>query len=210
MKLPVYLEIGEVKALMDEAYRPRDKLIVHILYKTGLRVHELTSLKIEHIDFEKNQMLVVAGKGDKDRFVDIDGELKADILSYIGTRRTGVVLQSHHTYDGMERFVVRQGRFKASRKTIRLEPQQMSDRTIENIIATLVKATGIIKAKKITPHTLRHTFACQSLLAGVPLTSIKEALGHSSLSTTQIYLFAIQDRRHVKDDYEHHPLPKVN
>lgn len=216
-KLPVYLEIDEVRAMLDEARDPRDHLIVHLLYKTGLRVHELTSLKIEHIDFENRQIMVVSGKGDKDRFVDIDDELVEELEEYVEDRDTGVVLQSTHRRGSEKgREVVRQGyRMESGKvigknvKTIHLEPRQMSDRTISRVIKDLADKAGITKAKRVTPHTLRHTFACHSLMAGVSLTSIQKSMGHTNLATTQVYMEAIQDRAHVKKDYEAHPLPKV-
>ena len=203
--------------MMDAAETPRDGLIIHILYKTGLRVHELTSLMIEHIEFDKNQLMVVSGKRDRDRWVDIDDELKCDILYYIGTRKTGILFLSRLRRGGdVERMVVRQGYRKkdgkivdVNKKEITLQPRQMSDRSIAKIIKSLSHKVGITKAKTVTPHTLRHTYACQSLLSGVSLPSIQKSMGHSSIATTQVYLEAVQDRKHVKKDYEAHPLPQV-
>lgn len=219
-KIPIFLEIEEVKALLRAARKPRDHLIVHLLYKTGLRCHELTSLCVEHIDFENDQLLVVSGKGDKDRYVDIDLALKTELLDYIAANELGlegVLIRSpmrrgHKT----ARTVKRQGyrmegghRVGKNIKDITLAPGQMSDRQIHRIITGLVKKAGIKKAKSVSVHTLRHTYACQSLRAGRDITIISKQMGHSNISTTMVYLEAIRGRQYVKEAIQSHPLPSI-
>ena len=74
-------------------------------------------------------------------------------------------------------------------------------------LAQMARAAGIRKPKPITTHVLRHSFACNALLAGVPITTVQLALGHSSLRTTEIYLKAIQNQEQLKKDFTEHPLP---
>lgn len=198
--IPIYLSADEVRSMIEACTSNRNKAMIIILYKTGLRCHELSSLKIEHLDIENHMINVQSGKGNKDRDVFLPGDLINVLTPLIARRKTGILFRSAKATEG-ERVIDRNGR------KIVLESYQMNDSTIQGIVRTAAKDAGIVKAKPVTTHTIRHTFACQSLLNGVPLTSVQMALGHSSLKTTEIYLKAIQTKKQLKADYGNHPLP---
>ncbi len=215
--IPIYLEVDEIRAMLDHAKSVRDYTLVYLAYKTGLRCHELTSLKIEHIDFETNIITVVSGKGDKDRYVYIDDVTKQKIRNYIKTRKKGILFLSNKRQTGI-RSVQRttyqyddEGKQVGvlAQKDIPLSYGQLNDATVQRIVRTMANDADIHKAKAVTTHTLRHTFACQALLNGVPITTVQMALGHSSLQTTEIYLKAIQTTKQLKADFEEHPLPNA-
>ncbi len=179
-KLPKYLKEDEVRKLLNapDRQKTRDRLILRILYRCGLRVSELTSLKIEDIDFDEGMITVREGKGDKDRIVPIDNETLDLIQLYKGDAEEGVLILSQ-----------------------RNEP--LSTRQVERIVKKYADEAEI--NKNVYPHMLRHSFAVHSLKAGMNLRSVQKMLGHSSLTTTQIYLDLTGED--VKKDYEEHPLP---
>lgn len=173
--LPKSLNEQEVYDLIhakDKEYNPektnpqnitrlRDKLILTLLYSTGLRVSELIKLKIDNID-EKERTIRVRGKGDKDRIVIFDENTHELIQEYLEKRGVNneylFVNQKNHT---------------------------LTSRYIQLMIKDYAKLAGI--NRKVTPHILRHSFATHLLKNGVDIRAIQQLLGHSNLSTTQIY-----------------------
>lgn len=139
----------------------RDKLILTLLYSSGLRVSELINLTIRNIDFDERTMRI-RGKGDKDRIVLFDTEAKALILKYLDTR----------SKDSDYLIISQRGK-------------PLSARYIQQMIKKYGDKAGI--EKKVTPHVLRHSFATHLLKNGVDIRVIQQLLGHSSLATTQIY-----------------------
>lgn len=172
--LPKSLNEGEVRDLInsvkwDENDSPRnihtkmrDKLILTVLYSTGIRVSELVQLKTTDIDFSERTMLI-KGKGSKDRLVLFDLETKNEILRYLKERP----LKSEYLITN------RQG-------------NAISTRYIQMMIKDYAKKAGI--EKNVTPHVLRHSYATHLLKHGVDIRVIQQLLGHSSLITTQIYV----------------------
>jgi len=214
--IPIYLTTDDIRAMLSKAKNLRDYTLVYLAYKTGLRCHELTSLKVEHIDFNNRILTVVNGKGEKDRQIYLDEDTLQKLRFYIGPRRSGIVFLSQksnrgrrkvrrtiYVYDNEGNVVEKRTRY------IELEEGQMNDATVERIVRQMARDAGIVKAKPITTHTLRHTFACLALLSGIPITTVQIALGHSSLRTTEIYLKAIQNTEQMRRDFEAHPLPAV-
>jgi len=179
-KLPKYLKEDEVRKLLNAPKRDkiRDRLILRILYRCGLRVSELTSLKIQDINFQEGMITVRGGKGDKDRIVPIDDDTLDLIQLYKGDADEGFLILSQ-----------------------RGEP--LSTRQIERIVKKYAKKADI--KKNVYPHMLRHSFAVHSLKSGMNLRSVQKMLGHSSLTTTQIYLDLTGED--LKEDYKNHPLP---
>ena len=139
----------------------RDKLILTLLYSSGLRVSELINLTIRNIDFDERTMRI-RGKGDKDRIVLFDTEAKKLILKYLDRR----------TKDRDYLIISQRGK-------------PLSSRYIQQMIKKYGDKAGI--EKKVTPHVLRHSFATHLLKNGVDIRVIQQLLGHSSLATTQIY-----------------------
>lgn len=141
----------------------RDKAILETLFSTGLRVSELCRLNRENIDFKKGEFSV-RGKGDKIRLVFLSETAKQAIKKYLDKRT-----------DIEEALFV----------NLNKNPSRLVSRSIERIIKLRAAKAGI--SKKLTPHGLRHLFATDLLRGGADLRSVQTMLGHSSISTTQIY-----------------------
>jgi site-specific recombinase XerD len=149
----------------------RDRAIVALLYSSGLRVSELTKLDRGHINLKRREFMV-RGKGQKDRLVFID-DGSAELLEQYLNRRTDSLQPLFIRYGGHEA-VDQSGDFG------RLTP-----RSIQRIVAHYARLAGI--TKKVSPHTLRHSFATDLLMNGADLRSVQTLLGHSNIATTQIY-----------------------
>ena len=189
-KNPVILSVEEINLLLesvdaDKKYSSRDISIISLLYSTGLRVSELINLKLNNLLFEQN-IIRVLGKGDKERIVPI-GETALNYLRvYIKTDRhklsknksTKGILYLNHRGKGVSRM------------------------TIWNILRSNVIRAGI--NKNISPHILRHSFATHLIEGGADLRSVQEMLGHSDISSTQIYTNI--DKTYLKEIHkEYHP-----
>jgi integrase/recombinase XerD len=163
-KVPNYLAGEEVRAILKSCSDIRERLIVELLVYTGIRVSELCSLRINDIDLNGRTIRIRSGKGDKDRIVVFSEEMLSDLRSYISMIRS---------------------RMKSEFLFPTPKSKKISPVTVEKIIRRIVARAGI--QKKITPHTFRHTFATSLLRNGADLRTIQILLGHSSISTTQIY-----------------------
>ncbi|WP_297437075.1 site-specific tyrosine recombinase/integron integrase [Thermococcus sp.] len=163
--LPKSLTKEEVRRLISviPPTRKRDRLIVLLLYGAGLRVSELCNLKRSNIDFDRSVLLVRGGKGAKDRVVPISRALLEEIRSYLESRN-----------DASEYLLVE-------------ERRNNKDRISTKTVWYLLRRYGTKVGLKVTPHMLRHSFATHMLENGVDIRAIQELLGHSNLSTTQIY-----------------------
>jgi site-specific recombinase XerD len=216
--IPIYLELEEIHKMLDtEKTNFRNWLLVYLAYKTGLRCHELSSLKVEHIDFKNKLITVISGKGEKDRQVYMDDDLIQKLRFYIQDRKQGIVFQSNKRHKSSRKvkrtvYIYDENgkKIDSTTKFIELAPDQLNDTQVQKIVRDMVKNAGIIKAKPVTVHTLRHTFACHALLNDIPITTVQLALGHSSLRTTEIYLKAIQTTKQLQQDFERHPMPSID
>ncbi|MBN2585616.1 tyrosine-type recombinase/integrase [Patescibacteria group bacterium] len=151
--------------LDDKIENLRDLTILITLFSTGLRVSELTNLKRKDIDLKRGEFMV-RGKGDKPRVVFLSADAK-DLLDKYFTKRT----------DNAEAaFVAHKGPSKHT---------ALTPRSVQRIVEKYTKAAGIVK--KVTPHVLRHSFATDLLINGADIRSVQTMLGHSSITTTQIY-----------------------
>jgi len=145
------------------------KMIMEILYSTGIRNRELVNLDIYDIDFEGNTIRVREGKGKKDRIVPIGETALRMIQGYLYQERPKVAKHTEET------------KLILNEKGYPLKAYE-----VWRIVKYYVKKAGI--KKKITPHSFRHTFAIHLLKNGADIISIQEMLGHSSIKTTEIYL----------------------
>ena len=187
VKLPVFLNINEMDDIFDSidinsVLGLRDRLIMELLYATGVRVFELVNIKIN--DINSDNSIVINGKGNKTRIVffnDVcDKYIKKFIKESSDLRKTDYLI-------------------------INKDGKQITERGIRMILDKVIKKTSI--NKKISPHAIRHTFATHLLNNGCDLLTVQELLGHSSISTTGIYTHITTDK--VKDVYYHtHPRGK--
>lgn len=178
-KLPNYLNYDELEIIFDsfdlsDPYEVRNRLIFEILYATGLRVSELVNIKLGDINYIDNSIKVI-GKGSKERIV-FFGEYALEILNkYISSFRESLLKDKTSDY-----------LFINSKST------KLTERGVRYIIDKTINKCSL--KHKISPHTLRHTFATHLLNEGADLKSVQELLGHSSLSTTGIYTHISNER----------------
>lgn len=168
--LPTFLDVKESFALMDAPdcktfLGLRDKAILETLYSTGIRIKELVTLNLSSLDFF-NGVISVIGKGNKERIVPIGSKAIEAINEYFKMRET------LNLKDKEALFINNRGK-------------RLSDRWIRKLINKYIIKLSI--NKKVSPHTLRHTFATHLLDRGADLRFVQELLGHTSLSTTQKY-----------------------
>ncbi len=187
--LPKFLDIDETFSLMntprgDTFKATRDKAILELLYSSGLRVSELTSLDVVDLD-NKESVVRVKGKGRKERIVPIGSKAMEALQNYLPER---VSLKK-----------------KSPALFLNTRGGRLTQRSVSRI---LVQYSRMIHLEgDLSPHTLRHTFATHLLHEGADLRSIQELLGHSSLSTTQKYTHV--DIGHLTEVYDKaHPLAK--
>ncbi|MEJ6599705.1 MAG: tyrosine recombinase [Crocinitomicaceae bacterium] len=173
-KLPTVLSLSEIERLLDyidlsHAQGHRNRAIIETLYGSGLRVSELVDLKISDLYFDENMMLI-NGKGDKQRLVPLGAFAKKFIQLYIDNIR---VLNKISNEDRDTLFLNRNGK-------------KLTRAMIFTIVRQLGQVIGI--EKKISPHTFRHSFATHLLENGADLRTIQTLMGHESITTTEVYM----------------------
>lgn len=184
--LPKFLYYNELEEMFNVCdlttfYGLRDRLILEILYATGIRVGELEYMKIKDINLYENKIKIL-GKGNKERIVYF-GEYTWEILDLYLKQRTD----------------------KNEYLLINNHKERLTSRGIRYILNKIIEKTSI--ETKISPHMLRHTFATHMLNEGCDLLSVQELLGHESLRATQVYTHVTNDR--LKDVYlKTHPRNK--
>lgn len=185
-KLPVYVEQTNIRDLFekvpfeDDFPGQRDKLILELLYCTGVRLSELINLEEDQLDLNKGEIKVL-GKGNKERIIPIDRKLIASLQNYITLKQTEHV--------GSHLFITNTGKKVYPKFVYRLVNRFLS------MVTTVDKKS---------PHTLRHTFATHLLDSGADLNAVKELLGHASLAATQVYTHNNIEK--LKDIYKNaHP-----
>jgi len=162
-RIPTVLTKKEMKSLIENLNAKKSKLMVSLIYAAGLRVSEVTSLKPDNLDFEERVGFVKQGKGKKDRIFNIPKKLFSKLKKLSEKQKE---LGENFLFSG------RNG-------------EEMSSRNVQKIVKNASKKAGI--KKDVHCHTLRHSFATHLLEEGVDIRKIQELLGHSDLSTTQIY-----------------------
>ena len=186
---PDFLYVEEMIGLLDSIdinsnLGMRNKAMLELMYATGLRCSEVVNLTLSQIDFSQD-VILVHGKGSKDRYVPFHDYAKEWLVRYINDVRSELTIHQDHQFV----FVNNRGK-------------QMTNRGVEDIINRL--AYQYDSTLKIHPHTIRHSFATHMLDAGMDLRVVQQLLGHSSLSTTQIYTHVTKEK--LKDVYhKSHP-----
>ncbi len=188
-KLPDVLMEEEISAIINAVvdssqFRWRDKAIIEMLYSCGLRVSELCDLSLNNLYLD-DDMIRIMGKGSKERLLPIGGQAKQFLNQYLIHSRPG--FQKDKGSSSV--FLSRNG-------------NPLTRAMINNILNKWVQTAGI--TKPVSPHTLRHSFATHLLEGGADLRFVQALLGHSDISTTQIYTHL--DKHHLKEVYQtHHP-----
>jgi integrase/recombinase XerC len=167
-KVPSFLTENEMQRLFNLSdIKLRDRAMIELLYSCGLRIEELLSLDLKNIDFISNTV-IVTGKGNKERVVPVGNQALDIIREYISERH-----DQNLPYDIKSPVFLNE------------HLKRLDQRTARRILHRWFVKAGL--AKKVSPHTLRHTFATHILDRGCDLRSVQEMLGHKNLSTTQIY-----------------------
>lgn len=157
-KLPEVLTKEEVSLLINSAETTKSRLMISLLYSSGLRVSELVKLKPNDVRFEENIGWVRQGKGGKDRMFLLSQQIGKDLQGYLQNRQNEFLFS---------------------------KDKPLTTRNIQKIVKKVREKSGI--QKKVTPHTMRHSFATHLLEAGTDIRKIQVLLGHASLNTTQLY-----------------------
>jgi site-specific recombinase XerD len=167
--LPTVLNRIEILRLLDSILNPKHRLMVSLLYGSGLRVSEVIKLRVQDVDLENKLLLVHQGKGKKDRFTILSEIYLDSIGDQIRDRKGSTPL-----------FVIMNG-------------GSYSVRTLQVILEKAVIRAGL--SGRVTCHCLRHSFATHLLETGVDVKTIQELLGHKSVKTTMVYLHVAQMRQ---------------
>ena len=193
-RLPKYITNDDVKSIFDvpdicSPIGKRNRLILELLYGTGIRVSELCNIKVKDIDINEKTIRIL-GKGSKERIV-FYGDVCAEILElYLSDGRNVLLNKKNNEY-----LII--GAYK--------KDKPLTTRSVELIINDIIEKAAI--NKKVTPHVLRHTFATHLLNEGCDILMVKELLGHSSLDTTGIYT-DVSNERLRKVYLDTHPRAK--
>ena len=188
--IPEVLSYEEIVSMLDcidlsQQFGHRNKAIIEVMYGCGLRVSEVISLNISDI-YAKDEFIRIIGKGDKERLVPIGKKTLKELTNYTQGERLHQEIKPKFT----------------DKVFISARGASLTRQSVFLLIKSLAEKAGI--KKKISPHTLRHSFATHLLEGGADLRAVQQMLGHSSITTTEIYT-------HVSDEYlrqvimEYHP-----
>ena len=158
-KLPKVISKEKIKQMLDECENLKHKLIIQFLYSSGIRLSELLNLKREDIDLDRNIINIRSGKGKKDRITILSNSIKKDLLKYYSKQE----FKTKYIFEG------RKGKY--------------SKKSVQKILERVGKKNKI----RVHPHMLRHSFATHLLEQGTDIRHIQKLLGHSDISTTEIY-----------------------
>lgn len=191
-KQVTFLHYDEVQLILDAIpddgalKHLRDKALLELLFSSGLRVSELVNLNRDHINTKRREFMV-RGKGQKDRPIFISNRAAESVEAYLSARQdTLAPLFLNHSRNAVDSTT---GQFR-----------RLTARSIQRTIVTYAKLAGI--TKHVSPHTMRHSFATDLLMNGADIRSVQSMLGHSNISTTQIYTHVTDARlREVYEKY---------
>lgn len=189
--LPKFLKESELDKIfkvcsLDTPINQRNTLIIELLYASGIRVSELVNIKIKDID-RSGKSIKILGKGSKERIVLYNNHTKTAMDIYLNN--------GYHTFNKKNNEYL----------ILNKDGNKLSERYVGKIIDSLVRKAGL--DIKISPHTMRHTFATDMLSGGADLVTVKELLGHESLTTTSIYTHVTNEQ--IKKTYNMaHPRAK--
>lgn len=188
-KQVTFLHYDEVERLLtriplDTEAGLRDRAIIELLFSSGLRVSELVNLNRDHVNTTRREFMV-RGKGQKDRPVFIGKAAAERVETYLNARN-----------DSLPPLFISYSRNAAS--TMSGDYRRLTARSIQRIISHYARLAGI--TKHVSPHTMRHSYATDLLMNGADLRSVQSMLGHSNISTTQVYTHVTDE--HLREVYE--------
>lgn len=197
LKLPDFFYESEIQSLFDsvqgnDPIALRNRALLEFLYGTGARVSEVRDLAINQVDLTAD-MVLLRGKGNKDRYVPIGSFCHDALVDYLENGRSQLIAKGH--FEGTEHGFV----------FVNYKGEQLTSQGIAYILDQMVKKPA--NTLSIHPHKLRHSFATHLLNNGADIRTVQELLGHASLSTTQIYTHLSKEK--LRDDYlQFHPHAK--
>lgn len=188
-KQVTFLHFDEIERMieqipMEEEVDLRDRAIVELLFSSGLRVSELVNLNRDHINLDRREFMV-RGKGQKDRPVFISSTAAEHVASYLDAR-----------LDNLPPLFLSYSRNNIASTTG--DYRRLSARSIQRMISKYARLAGI--TKHVSPHTMRHSFATDLLMNGADIRSVQSMLGHSNISTTQVYTHVTD--QHLREAHE--------
>ena len=190
--LPKFVQYNELEDIInvskDGNFGERNNLIIELMYSTGVRVSELINIKLEDIDFE-NKRIRIMGKGSYERFVFVGEYAFEAINKYLSGQRLELLNGKSSSY-----------------LILNKDGNKITTRGIAKIIDKIILLTSV--KSKVSPHTLRHTFATHLLDNGCDLRSVQDMLGHKSINSTEVYTHVTSER--LKDVYfKSHPRSRM-
>ena len=177
-KLPKVISVEDIESILKENLTAEQKVIVELLYGCGLRVSELVNLELKDFDI-RAKYLECMGKGSKERIVPLGRKAVSALKEYLPERE----------------YIVNKFRLTSEKLLILPDGREITRQDIY----TFIRAQGKKIHKHISPHTLRHSFATHLLENGADLRIVQELLGHSDVSTTQLYTHV--SKKHLKEVY---------
>ena len=196
VRLPVFFRENEVERIYSDEFPDTfdgqmERLVLRMLYETGMRRSELASLTLSSVDLSSLNIKIL-GKRNKERIVPIESELAHNISRYLALREEVLALRAEQ----------QSGEEQTDRLFVTGKGKAVSDGMVYRIVERYMRPLS--HAERTSPHVFRHTFATHMLNEGANIDAIKELLGHSSLSSTEIYTHV--SREHLKETYKHaHP-----
>lgn len=196
VRLPDVLSIDQVERLLEQPFSEglvgyRDRAIIEVLYGCGMRVSELTGLDLGGVEMDEGYIRVL-GKGGKERAVPVAGAAAAALRDYLAHARPYL------------RPAGGSGRQDPAAVFLSVRGRRLARQTVFDIVKRYGANVGLV----LHPHTLRHSFATHMLQGGADLRALQEMLGHSDISTTQVYTHV--DRTHVREEYlSTHPRARM-
>ncbi len=187
--LPDYLTVEEIRLLFsvfdeNDPYEIRDRAIFEMMYSSGLRISEACAIKLADLDME-NLMVVVRGKGGRERLIPFGEQSRGVIEDYLQNSREVILKDRESEY----LFISKKG-------------ESLNRKSVWRLLKKYISRTGITKT--VTPHTFRHSFATHLIENNADLRSVQELLGHLDIATTQIYTHMAAS--HLKEVHrKHHP-----
>ena len=177
-----YLNPEEINKIIDAAESLRDRVVLKILARTGMRRFELCNLFVKDIDFDSRKLFIAHGKGDKARSVPVDEDTLQDIKFYLNSRRYGKLIQSNNKVkDGID------------------------ESRINVIVSKAAEKAGIRNPdptrKHLNPHIFRHSFVRNMIKAGMPQSHVQQIVGHEDIRTT-IQMYGIPGFKDTQETYE--------